>query len=77
MKHLDFMYLKAHELAHLMSGEQDDSPHIYIFTRQDGINIPPGTQIKVTVTWEHKPPHKELEGLFAGARVEEPEGVTV
>ena len=51
----DNLYYAMRECAHLYSAQKTDKPRVRVFTRWDGLDIPPSTRVRVIVVLEHMP----------------------
>lgn len=51
----DDLTYSMREAAHLYSAQNTDKPRVEIFSRWDGLNIPPGTHVRVVVELLHDP----------------------
>lgn len=50
---MDNLYFAMRECAHLLPANEEK--RVEVFTRADGLNIPPSTRVVVTVVLEHMP----------------------
>lgn len=50
---MDNLYYSMRQCAHLLPPTEEK--RVEVFTRVDGMNIPPGTRIVVSVVLEHMP----------------------